>query len=176
MKDGDYTMPVDAKSLHLPFRAGYKAAEYANYGEFADDCNLSQSNVSKFLTGALKNPNIFNLAAMARSINGRVGRTLISLDELMGIEHRGGCRCAEHAELESELESLRRACAEKDDEIADLRRAAEVAGEKLSVQRKALYERHPLIGGLLLVIVLLIILLGYVIADASNPMWGFFKG
>lgn len=174
MKNDGYQMPVDATTLHLPFRDGYKDARFSNYAEFADECGVSQSTVNKFLSGALKNPNVFCLASMASVINARVGYTLLSLDELMGIEHHGGLRCADHASLIEELKELREANAEKDQLISELSREADVAGEKLRLQRRALKERRPLVTGLFTVIILLIFLLTYVIADASSPQWGFF--
>ena len=175
MKNRDYTTPVSISTLQMPFRAGYKAAGYSSYGDFADDCGLPQSNVNKFLSGSLKNPGLFNIAAMAKAINARIGATMISLDELVGIERQGDDRCAEHTALMVRLGELEAACSDKDRLIAELRRNADLDGDRLSIQRRALNDRRPLVSGLLVVIILLIILLAYVIIDASNLTWGIFR-
>ena len=175
MTNRDYTTPVDISTLQMPFRAGYKAAGYSSYGEFADDCSLPQSNVNKFLSGSLKNPGLFNVAAMAKAINSRTGATTISLDELVGIERQSDARCTEHAALMVRLGELEAACSDKDRLIDELRHNADLDGERLSIQRRALNDRRPLVSGLLAVINLLILLLAYVIIDASNPTWGIFR-
>lgn len=173
--ESDEKMPFDEATLHLPFRDGYKDAKYGSYTEFADECGIPLSTVNRFLAGTIKSPSIFYLAAMARAINARMGYPLISLDELTGIGRRDCARCAEHAGLISELDELRAACEEKDRQISMLTRSADVADEKISIQRRALDERRPTVALLFVVIFMLILLLTYVIVDASNPQWGLFR-
>ena len=166
--ENDEKMPVDEATLHMPFRDGYKDAKYGSYTELADECGIPLSTVNRFLTGTIKNPGIFYLAAMARAINARMGYTLISLDELMGIDPREGDR-------RLEMDELYAACAAKDRQISELTRNADVADEKLSIQRRVLDERRPTVALLFVVIFMLILLLTYVIVDASNPQWGLFR-
>lgn len=160
--------PVDEATLYLPFRDGYRDAKYSTYTEFADECGIPQSTVNKFLSGTIKNPSIFYLAAMARAINARMGYTLISLDELTGIGRRESNRSLE-------MDELYAACAAKDRKITELTRNAGVADEKINIQRRALDERRPTVALLFVVIFMLILLLTYVIVDATHPEWGFFR-
>lgn len=166
--ESDEKTPVGEATLHLPFRDGYKDANYSSYAELADECGIPLSTVNRFLSGTIKNPGILYIAAMARAINARMGYTRISLDELTGIDPRESNRSLE-------MDELYAACAAKDRKITELTRSADVADEKISIQRRALDERRPTVALLFVVIFMLILLLTYVIVDASNPQWGFFR-
>lgn len=161
----DEKAPVDEATLYLPFRDGYKSAKYSSYTELADECGIPLSTVNRFLCGTIKNPGILYLAAMARAINARMGYTLISLDELTGIQRR---------DSGDEMDELYAACAAKDRQISELTRNADFADEKMAIQRRALNDRRPTVALLFVVIFMLILLLTYVIVDASSPQWGFF--
>ena len=93
---------------------------------------------------------------------------LISLDELTGIGPRESNR-------NLEMDELYAACAAKDRKITELTRNADVADEKINIQRRALDERRPTVTLLFVVIFMLILLLTYVIVDSSNPQWGLFR-
>lgn len=166
--ENDEKMPVDEATLHLPFRDGYRDAKYSSYTELADESGIPLSTVNRFLSGTIKNPGILYLAAMARAINARMGYTLISLDELTGIDPLKSSRSLE-------MDELYAACAAKDRRITELTRNAGVADEKINIQRRALDERRPTVALLFVVIFMLILLLTYVIVDATHPEWGFFR-
>ena len=182
MKNEDYTVPVDNTNIFIPFREAYKDAGYNNYREFADDCSVPQSSVSKFFAGLLKAPNFFSLMSMALTINRRMGFTRLSLDEICGIEPKKDDRLADYAAMGDKLERLKEANAEKDRRIRELETALAHEKEKFDMQEKAYLtlkksddDRRPIMRKLMTIIILLVILLIYVIIDATSPLWGLFQ-
>lgn len=83
----EYTLPLNCASIHLPFK---KACQdlHITYEELADGSGVPISNISKFMSGIIKNPNIDNIVAMARFLNSAAGRTVVSLDEICGITEK----------------------------------------------------------------------------------------
>lgn len=182
VKDEQQYSPATSANLHLPFREGYREAGYSSYSEFAEDCKIPQSNIGKFFSGALKAPSIFNIAAMAASINRRLGYSKISLDALMGIDPYAGTNCAHHEELMSELENAKASAAALAVENERLKSELDHAGEMLAMQessmaslRKGISSRDPVLRNMITAIVLLIVLVIYLVIDASNPLWGLFQ-
>lgn len=72
----EYTLPLNCASIHLPFK---KACQdlHITYEELADGSGVPISNISKFMSGIIKNPNIDNIVAMARFLNSAAGRTVV---------------------------------------------------------------------------------------------------
>lgn len=133
-----------------------KKAQGKTNQDIADATGIPLSHISKFLSGNLANPNIYNAAAVCIYLG-------ISLDEVFGLKPNSASESEKIAELKAK--------------VHDLKKDAHYAAKEIEHLEEALKGRKMIITVLFGLCVLLISSLGFgVIYDSVLPDEGFIQG
>lgn len=164
MQSIDYTLPLNCSNIHLPFRRACKELDLT-YQELADGSGVPLPNISKFMRGVVKNPNIDYLAALAKFLNAKAGRIVISLDEICGIkEAEPPC---------SEIEEENKALKHKIELLeSDNQHKAEMLNKEITAKNYIKRTCRILSIALAFIVIVLVSLL---ILDRVNGDWGYWR-
>lgn len=164
MQSIDYTLPLNCSNIHLPFRRACKELDLT-YQELADGSGVPLPNISKFMRGAVKNPNIDYLVSLANFFNSKAGRIIISLDEICGIiesKPPDGDVSDENKALKHRVEMLE----------ADNQHKTEMLNKEINA--KNFFKRICRVLGVALTLIV-IVLLVLLVLDRVNGDWGYWR-
>ena len=202
----EYALPVDNSTVHYAYRDACArtdnlSASRITHRDITENTQVPESHVSKFFAGMIKNPNTTNLAEMARYINLRFGKVVISLDNLYGISaippdevyagaelDAGGTVCAIKAAASEaprpageEARRLEEDNCRLSQELASVkeydRQIMQMKDDTIARLDAAVKARRPLVWALLaLNFMLALIVVAYLSIDLNAPTVGFFRG
>lgn len=164
MQSVDYTLPLNCSNIHLPFRRACKELDLT-YQEIADESGVPLHNVSKFMRGDVKNPNIDYLTALANFFNSKAGHIIISLDEICGVREE----MPPDSEIEEENKGLKHQI-----EILEAENQHKTEILNKEINAKNYFKRICRILSIALAFIG-IVLIALLILDRINGDWGYWR-